>query len=109
MTNLAAQLADLAQRFSAEGFVVRDAPFFSEAGISVGVRPVATTTRVGVIHVIEAMVFVYSTPAGWQVRVTPHGGPHSVRDAASAREVEELVRDYLSTPARAPGPGWREV
>jgi hypothetical protein len=107
VTEVTERLAHLARRFSAEGFAVRDAPFFSDAGIGVAVRPDATTA--GVIQVIEAMVFVYATPEGWQLRVTQHGGPHWVRDAASERELEDVVRDYLSAPARPPGPGWREV
>ena len=86
---------------------MRDAPFFSDAGIVVAVRPDAT--RTDVIQVIEAMVFVYATPDGWQLRVTQHGGPHWVRDAAAERELEDVVRDYLRAPVRPPGPGWREV
>lgn len=103
------QLAHLAQRFAAEGFVVRDAPFFSESGIAVATRPQATTATDEIIQAVEAMVFVYATADGWQLRATQHGGPHWVRDPASERDLEDLVRAYLSNPARPPGPGWREV
>lgn len=109
MTDVTERLAHLARRFSAEGFAVRDAPFFSDAGIGVAVRPHATRATAGGIQVIEAMVFIYATAEGWQLRVTQHGGPHWIQDVASERELEDVVRDYLRAPARPPGPGWREV
>ncbi|MCC6874214.1 MAG: hypothetical protein IT378_07880 [Sandaracinaceae bacterium] len=109
VTDVAERLANLARRLSAEGFAARDAPFFSDVGIVVAVRPDATMAMAGGIPVIEAMVFVYAIPEAWQLRVTQHGGPHWLRNAASERELENVVRDYQSAPARPPGPGWREV
>lgn len=109
MTDLAEELAHLAERFGAEGFVVRDATFFSEAGIAVAVRPDAAAATAESIQVMEAVILVCFTPEGWQLRATQHGGPHWVRAAASASDVVDLVRDYLSAPARPPGSGWREV
>lgn len=75
-------------------------------------RPIPSTTCEYLpehIQVIEAPVFLYHSGESWEARVTPHGGPHWVRRAATLDELEELALEALGTRDVPPGPEWFSV
>ncbi len=94
-------LETLVERFRDAGLAVRDASFFATTGIGVS-SPAGD-------DIAEAIVFIYPSDSGWEMRITLHGGPHWTRKVTSLEDVERLTRSHLSNAVPPPGPGWEKT
>ncbi|WP_426733899.1 hypothetical protein [Myxococcus faecalis] len=109
-------LDELGRRLEARGFGFSKRAFFAPSGIFVTTPPrrsaPETETRDGEYTLADVWFFdrsVHLLPSGdaWEVRVTPHGGPHWVRRAATLDELESVAVEALGTSTVPPSPEWR--
>jgi hypothetical protein len=100
MSDASAEVDGLRARFVALGFGVADNAYFELGGLLVFEKPPAPAA--GMVGVVERSVFISRKSDSWEVRVTPHGGPHWVRRAATAGDVEVIALEVL----RATEPRW---
>ena len=102
------QLDDLALRFESRGFLARQRSYFTDNGIVIFVGPSDNEPSPGAdgIFVIWRGVFLYWGASGWEARITPHGGPHWIRYAASITELEAVALEALATDQTPPSDGW---
>ena len=101
------QLDDLALRFESRGFLARQATYFADNGILIFSKP-SDEPAPGAdgIAVIGRGVCLYWGDAGWEARVTTHGGPHWIKHAASIAELEAVALEALATDQTPPSDGW---
>ncbi|AGC43520.1 hypothetical protein MYSTI_02193 [Myxococcus stipitatus DSM 14675] len=117
-------LEELGRRLEARGFVFAPRAFFASNGIIVS-RPLAprrggdSGARESVsgalpleytpadIKVVLPWVALYFVAAGWEARVTAHGGPHWIRRAERLDALEGFVEEALRVPeGTCPGEHW---
>lgn len=99
------QLDDLARRLESRGLVVRNRCYFADKGIFVLSQPLPVEAT-GIEGISERTVFLYWSDAGWEARITCHGGPHWVRRVASLVELEAVAIDVFATDRTPPTDGW---
>ena len=102
------QLDDLALRFESRGFLAKQRSYFADNGIVIFSGPSDDAPAPGPdgIVVIGRGVFLYRGDAGWEARITPHGGPHWIKHAASIAELETVALEALATDQTPPSDGW---
>ena len=101
------QLGDLTLRFESRGFFASPRSFFADNGIMIFLRPDDEPAPGSHgIGVIERRVFLYWGETGWEARITPHGGPHWIKRAASIAELEAAALEALASDQTPPSDGW---
>ena len=90
------RLQDLGYRFDWR-------PFFGTPGIWAFLPPEPDPSG---ITVVNRPVFLYGTARGWEARLTPHGGPHWIRPAATVAALEEIALEALRSTATPPSYAW---
>jgi hypothetical protein len=102
------QLDELALRFESRGFLAGQRNFFADNGIVIVSGPSDDEPPPGPdgIVVIGRCVFLYWGDAGWEARITPHGGPHWIKHAASIAALESVALEALATDQTPPSDGW---
>jgi len=85
-------LDDVRTRFEQLGYLVSNRCFFAPTGLYVRSQPV--DTKIGPVS--EHAVFIYPHEHSWELRVTPHGGPHWTHPAGSLEEMEVIACEVLN-------------
>lgn len=109
MSDAKPAIEGLRARFVELGFGVKDNGYFEPGGLLVFEGPLPPAA--GEIGVVERLVFIYRKSGSWEVRGTPHGGPHWVRRAEMADDVETFALEVLRSIEQrwAPSDHWTKA
>lgn len=107
MTDTLATLDSITTRLTERGYVVTRRNFSSPDGLLVH-TPAQASSAPASIAVIDDAVFLYSIASGWQARITPHGGPHWIQNAATLDALFDVALAALQSNGSVPS-GWVEA